>query len=323
MRFDRDIGGRSWFGYAFDRMQGLAPRDASLSRPVSSRGRAFAQRANTAGDIMNEFVTTVLAPQVVGSIGPGALQYDAVWKAAQRLSAKPIKMGFCCGQMLDRYVVSGFYKERREQVFAFSRAHNQEHHRLADAGCPVIQLEEPCLHVIQGAGGDLPFETYVEAFNAEVAGLRQKTEVWCHTCWGNPFAQRLGRGQTYKHALPYLEQLDVDVLTIEAVENGGAEIGEVASILGGEKKLCIRVVSHRSLQVETPEDVAALVRKALEYLPAERVLLSSDCGFGRQGISRTHAYYKMIAIARGANIVRRELGLPEADIPGGADRYRL
>ena len=112
-------------------------------------------------------------------------------------------------------------------------------------------------------------------------------------------------------------------MTIEAVENEGAEIGEVAGILGADKKLCIGVVSHRSLQVEVPEDVAGLIRKALKYLPPERVLLSSDCGFGRQGVSRTHAYYKMIAIVRGANIVRRELGLPEAEIPGGEDRYIL
>ena len=123
--------------------------------------------------------------------------------------------------------------------------------------------------------------------------------------------------------MPYLERLNVDVLTIEAVENEGGEIGEVASILGLDKKLCIGVVSHRSLQVEDPQDVAALIRKALKHLPPERVLLSSDCGFGRQGISRTHAYYKMIAIVRGANIVRRELGLPEVAIPGGDNRYLL
>ena len=323
MRFDIDIGGRSWFGYAFDRMKGLAPRDPSAPRPVGSHRRGFAQRASTAGDIMNEFVTTMLPPQVVGPIEPGALQYDAIWKAAQRLSPKPIKMGSCCGQMLDRQATSGFYKDRRDQVFAFSRALNQEYHRLADAGCSVIQVEEPCLHGSQGVVGEMPFETYVEAFNLEVAGLRKKTEVWCHTCWGNPFAQRLGHRQSYKYALPYLEQLDVDVLTIEAVENEGAEIGEVAGILGADNKLCIGVVSHRSLQVEVPEDVAGLIRKALKYLPPERVLLSSDCGFGRQGVSRTHAYYKMIAIVRGANIVRRELGLPEAEIPGGEDRYIL
>ena len=53
---------------------------------------------------------------------------------------------------------------------------------------------------------------------------------------------------------------------------------------------------------------------------AERLLLSSDCGFGRQGMSRTRAFHKMIAMVRGANIVRRELGLPEAEIPANDGR---
>jgi 5-methyltetrahydropteroyltriglutamate--homocysteine methyltransferase len=72
-----------------------------------------------------------------------------------------------------------------------------------------------------------------------------------------------------------------------------------------------------------PEDVAALIRRALKHVPPERLLLSSDCGFGRQGMSRTHAFYKMIAIVRGANIVRHELGLPEAEIAAGDARFRI
>ncbi len=115
-----------------------------------------------------------------------------MWKVAQRLSAKPVKMGSCCGQMLDRQSIAGFYQDRHEQVLAFSAALNQEYHRLADADCAVIQVEEPCLHNSAGIEGEIPFAVYIEAFNREVAGLRDKTEVWCHTCWGNPFAQRLG-----------------------------------------------------------------------------------------------------------------------------------
>jgi 5-methyltetrahydropteroyltriglutamate--homocysteine methyltransferase len=242
---------------------------------------------------------------------------------AQRLSAKPVKMGSCCGQMLDRQTTSGFYKDRREQVFAFSRALNQEYQRLADAGCAVIQVEEPCLHGSGGVEGEVSFADYVAAFNLEVVGLRQKTEVWCHTCWGNPFAQRLAQQPSYKPALPYLDQLDVDVVTIEATENNGAEIAEVAAALSATKKVCIGVVSHRSLQIELAEDVAVLIRKALKSVPAERLLLSSDCGFGRQGMSRTHAFYKMIAMVRGANIVRRELSLPETHIPAAEAHFRV
>jgi 5-methyltetrahydropteroyltriglutamate--homocysteine methyltransferase len=323
MRFDIDIGGRSWFGYAFDRMEGLAPNTSGSVVATGSRNRGVAERAAIPGDILSEFVRTIRPPQVVGPIGPGRLQYDAVWKVAQRCTAKPVKMGSCCGQMLHRQAVGGFYQDRRAQVFAFSQALNIEYHRLADAGCAVIQIEEPCLHNSAGIEGEVSFETYVEAFNLEVAGLREKTEVWCHTCWGNPFAQRLGKNPTYRHALAYLDRLDADVVTIEATENDGAEIAEVAAALSADKKLCIGVVNHRSLQVELPDDIAALIRKALRSVPAERLLLSSDCGFGRQGMSRTHAFYKMVAIVRGTNIVRRELGLAEAKIPASDAHYML
>jgi 5-methyltetrahydropteroyltriglutamate--homocysteine methyltransferase len=155
----------------------------------------------------------------------------------------------------------------------------------------------------------------VEAFNREVKGLRAKAEVWCHTCWGNPAAQRTEtKRRFYTQALPYFDKLDVDVITFEAADNGGDEIESFAAGIGKDKKIAIGVISHRTLQVERPEEVAALIRRALKVIPPERLIVSTDCGFGRQGMSRLHAFYKMVSLVRGTNIVRRELGLPEADV---------
>jgi 5-methyltetrahydropteroyltriglutamate--homocysteine methyltransferase len=86
-------------------------------------------------------------------------------------------------------------------------------------------------------------------------------------------------------------------------------------MISKNKKVALGVISHRTLQVERPEEVADLIRRALKYIEPERLILTSDCGFGRQSMSRMHAYYKMIALVRGTNIVRKELGLPEAYIP--------
>ena len=74
-------------------------------------------------------------------------------------------------------------------------------------------------------------------------------------------------------------------------------------------------MSHRQLQADRPEEVAGEIRKALKYIPAEKLIVSNDCGFGRQGCNREIAFYKATAIAQGANIVRRELGLPVTEIP--------
>jgi 5-methyltetrahydropteroyltriglutamate--homocysteine methyltransferase len=60
--------------------------------------------------------------------------------------------------------------------------------------------------------------------------------------------------------------------------------------------------------------VAGLIRRALEFIPAEQLVITTDCGFGREGLSRRIAYYKCVSMVEGTNIVRRELGLPEARV---------
>ena len=151
----------------------------------------------------------------------------------------------------------------------------------------------------------------MDLFNRTVRGLGERTEVWCHTCWGNPAAQRVfATPMSYAPVLEDMNRLQCDVITFETKDNDGANLELIGKLITG-KKVAIGVASHRSLQVETPEDVAAMIRKALKHIPAERLVISTDCGFGREGMSRRHALYKMASITLGTNIVRRELGLPE------------
>src|SRR6202040_19099 len=58
----------------------------------------------------------------------------------------------------------------------------------------------------------------------------------------------------------------------------------------------------------------AFNRQPLESIPPERLVITTDCGFGREGLSRRIAYYKCVSLVEGTNIVRRELGLPEARV---------
>jgi methionine synthase II (cobalamin-independent) len=308
-RCDCDVGGRSWFAYATERLYGLEGHHVGRGRTASSRDKV-------AGDIMFEVLETRVLPNVRGNIDRGPLEYARVWKVAQRLTRMPVKFGAISGQMIATGVHDEHYGNRRDLIMALSAAMNEELVELADAGCPVIQVEEPAIHGMVGVDDqDVTGEFLVEAFNREVRGLRGKAEVWCHTCWGNPAAQRTETTRRfYKHALPYFDALDVDVVTFEAADNGGDEIESFAKSLGTDKKIALGVISHRTLQVERPEAVASLIRQALQFMPPERLIVSTDCGFGRQGMSRLHAFYKMVALVRGTNIVRRELGLPAADI---------
>jgi 5-methyltetrahydropteroyltriglutamate--homocysteine methyltransferase len=112
-------------------------------------------------------------------------------------------------------------------------------------------------------------------------------------------------------------------VTFECCSAGGADLEAIGDVISSDKKVAIGVVDHHTLQVERPEQVAETVRSALEYIPAERLVLASDCGMGREGMSRRHAFNKMVSIVRGANTVRGELGLPEAASLATDDRYSL
>jgi len=173
------------------------------------------------------------------------------------------------------------------------------------------------------AFGKLGTAELVDVFNATVKGLRAKTEVWCHTCWGNPSQQRVFQEiQSYQPTLEALNRVDADALTFETCSSGPGDLKAIGEIVK-DKKVVIGVIDHHTLQVERPEQVAALIREALKHIPAERLVISSDCGMGREGMSRRHATYKMAAMVLGTNIVRKELGLPEAQCLIADPRYSL
>jgi 5-methyltetrahydropteroyltriglutamate--homocysteine methyltransferase len=319
-RFDADVAGHNWFSYAPLHMDGFAN-----PRPYRVKG-GLAGIPHKPGHILHDVLETRVMPDLVAPVGRGRLQYTAIWKAAQRQTTKPVKFGTITPELIAMSVRDLHYKDLRQSILAISDALNQELHQLADAGCKVIQMEEPQIHLLAAKGLTdkvLNPEFMVEVFNNTVRGLRAKTEVWCHTCWGNPAAQRLfAKTPSYAPALDALAQVDADVITFETCSSGGMDLEAIGKRLR-DKKVCIGVVDHHTLQVETPEQVAGLIRKALEHIPPERLVLASDCGMGREGMSRRHAFYKMVSIVLGTNLARRELGLREAPCLAAEARYSM
>jgi 5-methyltetrahydropteroyltriglutamate--homocysteine methyltransferase len=128
--------------------------------------------------------------------------------------------------------------------------------------------------------------------------------------------------QSYKPALEVLNQVDADVITFEMKSSNAADLEAVCNQITG-KKIAVGVIDHHALQVESPEEVADLLRKAVKLVPAERLVVCTDCGMGREGMSRRHAFYKIVSLVRGTNIVRKELGIPEAECLAADPRYSL
>jgi 5-methyltetrahydropteroyltriglutamate--homocysteine methyltransferase len=317
--YDDEVGGMSWQSYPLTHMAGF---DTVAEPAIYNVGAVGFPR----GHILHDYLEARVFPKIVGPVGPGNLQYAAMWKAAQRLTTRPVKFGTILPELLAASAVDAYYKDPVERTMALSEALNKELNDLADAGCPVIQMEEPQIHMVPMRGkafGKLDVQDLVGVFNNTVKGLRAKTEVWCHTCWGNPSQQRMFKEiQSYKPTIEALNQVDADALTFETCSSGTGDLQAIGEVIK-DKKIVIGVIDHHTLQVERPDEVAALIREALKYIPPERLMISSDCGMGREGMSRRHATYKMVAMVLGANIVRKELGLPQAECLAADPRYSL
>jgi 5-methyltetrahydropteroyltriglutamate--homocysteine methyltransferase len=279
------------------------------------------------GTLMNEIETTWRWPRVVGKVEhdpKNPLEYAKLWRIAQARAAsgKPVKFGTCSSQVLaiflDSHTADYDLDDKKQLIWDMATAMNQELRQLAAAGAKVIQIEEPTIHFTAAFHPEQTelLDFMVEAFNHEVDGL-DDVELWIHTCWGNPNMQKVYSGESYANSVDiYLNRLKGDVWTVEATENELAEIDLFKPYAQNlPKKVAVGMVSHRTLQADMAPVVAGRIRRALEVIPADKLILSSDCGFGRQGFNRTVAFYKATGIAQGRNIVLRELGLEERYVP--------
>ncbi len=311
---DEDYAGRSWHHYPLQRWAGFEG-DYLQSEETRSPWLRYPP-----GTLLNEIYTGWRWPHVVDKIEHKPLGYPKLWRMAQARAGKPVRFGTCCSQVMGLFldIHTDKYGDSRQVIWDMAEAMNKELLELRDAGCRCIQIEEPTLHFWANTYGkdheNVKF--MLEAFNREVQGL-DDVEIWIHTCWGNPNMQRVIDDDSYAESLElYLNECRGDVWTVEMTDRNMREI-ELFGRLKGKlpKKICIGAVSHRMLQADTPEDVAGRIRTALKYIDPEQLIVSSDCGFGRQGCNREIAFYKALAIAEGCNIVRRELGLETTYVP--------
>ena len=311
---DDDMAGRSWHHYPLQRWAGFEG-DYLQSEETRSPWLRYPP-----GTLLNEIYTGWRWPRVVDRIEHRPLDYPKIFRMAQAKSRKPVKFGTCCSQVMGLFldIHTSKYQDNRQIIWDMAEAMNKELLALRDAGCKVIQIEEPTLHFwanTYGADSD-ECKFMVEAFNREVDGL-DDVELWIHTCWGNPNMQQVIEDNSYKESFElYMHAMKGDVWTVEMTDRDFEDIELFGAQRGRlPKKVCVGTVSHRNLQVDRPQDVASRIRRALEHIDAEQLIVSSDCGFGRQGCNRDIAFFKSTAIAQGTNLVREELGIETSYIP--------
>ena len=187
------------------------------------------------------------------------------------------------------------YATPREAALAYAAAVNEEVKALFAAGIDVVQLDEPYMQ----ARHEIAREYAVEAINRALDGVTGTTAV--HLCFG--YAHIVHDRPSGYSFLPELEHCAADQISIEA-----AQPDLDLSILEAlpSKTIILGVIGLGDPEIETPETVAARIRKALDAVPAERIVVAPDCGM--KYISRDVGLGKLKAMVAGAEIVRAEIG---------------
>jgi 5-methyltetrahydropteroyltriglutamate--homocysteine methyltransferase len=188
-----------------------------------------------------------------------------------------------------------YYGGKEALAFGYAEAVNEEVKDLFTAGADIVQLDEPYLQA-------RPAEAHkygVKVINRALDGVAGTTAV--HLCFG--YAAIIHERPEGYSFLPELAACDCDQVSIETAQSGLD--CSVLSALDG-KTIILGVLDLGNHTVESPDTVVGRVRRALPYVPAERIVLAPDCGM--KYLPREVAFGKLTAMAAAAVRLRAELG---------------
>jgi 5-methyltetrahydropteroyltriglutamate--homocysteine methyltransferase len=195
------------------------------------------------------------------------------------------------------------YRSREKLAWAFAEILNDEARAIAAAGVDVIQFDEPAFNVYFAEVRDWGIATLERA----AAGLGCDTAV--HICYGygikanTDWKKTLGaEWRQYEQTFPLLARSAIRQVSLECA-NSHVPI-ELLGLLEG-KDVLVGAIDVATDQVETPENVAATIRAAMEHVPASRLYPCTNCGMVPLG--REIARAKLAALGAGAALVRAEL----------------
>ena len=188
-----------------------------------------------------------------------------------------------------------FYPGEAELALDYAAAVNEEIRDLFDAGADIVQLDEPYMQ----ARPEKAREFGLRALNRALEGVTGRTAV--HICFG--YAAIIHQRPSGYSFLPELAACACRQISVETAQSGLD--CEVLSRLGG-KQIMVGAIDLSDMTVESPETVAARVRRALKHVGPEDVIIAPDCGM--KYLPREVAFGKMRAMAEAARMLRQEYG---------------
>ena len=201
-------------------------------------------------------------------------------------------------------VADRFYGDRVKLAFAFAELLNQEALALQADGVDIVQFDEPAFNVYMADAADWG----VKALERAAQGLTCTTAV--HICYGYgiqaniDWKNALGQEwRQYEQVLPALAASSIDQVSLECIHSHVP--AELMALLKG-KDVMVGVIDVASDEIETAEEVADTIGRALQFVPRERLLPCTNCGLAP--MSRAVAEAKLAALAQGAALARQRYG---------------
>jgi 5-methyltetrahydropteroyltriglutamate--homocysteine methyltransferase len=233
--------------------------------------------------------------------GPGLGLADD-YRFTRLLTQRPVKFSFTGPFSLSRRIRDAAYAEPGELVQALARRLNAEARELAAAGADFLQIDEPFL-----AGYPEQVELAVEAVNTVISGV---PVTWAlHVCYGNRYARPSWEGH-YDFLFPAVKAARVDQIVLEFARKGLDDLRLIRQY-SWDRWLGLGVIDVKSAEVESVELVASRIRRALEYVPAGRLMINPDCGL--RHLAPEVARRKLRAMVAGAELIRAELAGSEGE----------
>ncbi|WP_125132971.1 methionine synthase [Microbacterium sp. 10M-3C3] len=251
--------------------------------------------------IRNRYDASV--PTVVGDVARHAPVFAADAAFARTLTDRPIKWALPGPMTMIDTLADRHYRSRERLAEEFAAILNQEARDLEAAGVDIIQFDEPAFNVFFDEMKDWG----IAALERAAEGLKAQTVV--HICYGygikanTDWKETLGpEWRQYEESFPLLQGSRIDVVSLES-HNSRVPI-ELLELIRG-KKVMLGALDVASTRVESAEEVADTLRRALEFVDAADLIASSNCGMAP--LPRQVALDKLTALSAGARILREEL----------------
>ena len=194
---------------------------------------------------------------------------------------------------LSQQAQNDYYPSPAEAAMDYAVAVNEEIRDLFAAGADIVQVDEPYMQ----ARPDKAREYGLTALNRALQGISGQTAV--HICFG--YAAIIHERPSGYSFLPELAGSPVRQVSVETAQSN-LDCSVLASLQG--KKILVGAIDLSDMNVETPQQVAARVRRALQYVRPEDVVVAPDCGM--KYLPRDIAFAKMCAMVEGARLLRSE-----------------